>query len=39
MTKLRRIKLLKAYRKVGLGLAAAYVRLASYKSKHFGVEE
>ena len=38
MNELRRIKLLKAYRNAGLGLASAYVRLASYREKHFGVE-
>lgn len=39
MSKIRRVKLLKAYRKAGLGIALAYQRLASYKKKHFGVEE
>lgn len=39
MTKSRRIKLLKAYRKAGLGISLAYQRIGSYKKKHFGVEE
>lgn len=38
MSQFRRIKLLKAYRKAGLGLAGAYQRLGSYKKKHLGVE-
>ena len=39
MSKSRRVKLLKAYRRAGLGLASAYQRIGSYKKKHFGVEE
>ena len=39
MTKSRRIKLLQAYRKAGLGIALAYQRLGSYNKKHFGVKE
>lgn len=38
MSKIRRVKLLRAYRRAGLGLAGAYQRLGSYKKKHFGVE-
>ena len=34
MSKSRRVKLLKAYRRAGLGLAAAYERLGSYRQKH-----
>lgn len=34
MSKIRRVKLLRAYRRAGLGLATAYERLDSYRQKH-----
>ena len=34
LNSVRTVKLLKAYRKAGLGLGGAYKRLGSFKAKH-----